>query len=157
MKTLAYAFLIQDQMAVGAHTCLLQTGLHARQRTTIQRQHRTPRLCEPHQRSDTATNTGDARHLRPPFSVKPDGAGVCELRHAGTAGTGVDQRQWHRLSRHQTLSGCRKNRSANRLSHAGRSLASIQYFTATPNSVLPSMRRRRRKNRVSASSMPDAI
>ncbi len=130
----------EQHMLIRLHPNLRQAGLTARQRAAIQGQDGPPALRQLHQRGHAAAHPADARHLCPARTVQFNRQLIGQLGHIGAAGTGVHQRlvRWGRRRVHIGL-----QRAASRVSQAGRSCASSQFFTTKPSSVSPAIASRR--------------
>ena len=129
----------EQHMLIRLHPNLRQAGLTARQRAAIQGQDGPPALRQLHQRGHAAAHPADARHLRPTCTVQRNRQLIGQLGHIGAAGAGVHQRPVRSGGR--THIGLQ--RAASRVSQAGRSCASSQFFTTQPSSVSPAIASRR--------------
>lgn len=138
--TFADGQFAEQHMLIGLHPRLRQAGLTASQRTAVQGQNRPSALRQLDQRRHPAAYPADARHLRRPAAVQRHRQLIGQLGDIRTAGTGVHQglARWGGGRVHIGL-----QRAASRVSQAGRSCASSQFFTTRPSSVSPAIASRR--------------
>ena len=138
--TFADGQFAEHHMLIGLHPRLRQAGLTASQRAAVQGQNRPPSLRQLDQRRHPAAHPADARHLCPARTVQFNRQLIGQLGDIRTAGTGVHQGlvRWGGRRVHIGL-----QRAASRVSQAGRSCASSQFFTTRPSSVSPAIASRR--------------